>query len=136
MRVLGVEDAQFSRVRLCIQETAAPPIWRLVRFSKRRTRSLRRSQYHFSITAMRTELVTTLKRQATDILADLARDRAPILITQHGLPGAYLVDVQTYEQQQQRIAILEGIARGEMAVAEGRVLSHAKAKARMARWLK
>jgi prevent-host-death family protein len=85
---------------------------------------------------MRTELVTTLKRKATELLADLGRDRKPILITQHGLPSAYLVDVETYELQQQRMALLEGIARGEMAVAEGRVLSHAQAKARMARWLK
>jgi prevent-host-death family protein len=85
---------------------------------------------------MRTELVTTLKRKATELLSDLGRDRKPILITQHGLPSAYLVDVETYELQQQRMALLEGIARGEMAVAEGRVLSHAEAKTRMARWLK
>lgn len=85
---------------------------------------------------MRTELVTTLKRQATELLADIERDREPILITQHGLPSAYLVDVETYELQQERMSILEGIARGEMAVAEGRVVSHADAKARLARWLK
>jgi prevent-host-death family protein len=46
---------------------------------------------------MRTELVTTLKRKATELLSALERDREPILITQHGLPSAYLVDVQTYE---------------------------------------
>jgi len=85
---------------------------------------------------MRTELVTTLKRQATELLADIERDKTPILITQHGLPSAYLVDVETYELQQQRMTILEGIARGEMAVAEGRVIDHAVAKARLARWLK
>jgi prevent-host-death family protein len=85
---------------------------------------------------MRTELVTTLKRQATEILSDLERDKQPILITQHGLPGAYLVDVQSYELLQQRLAVLEGIARGEAALAEGRSLSHADAKTRLARWLK
>lgn len=82
---------------------------------------------------MRTELVTTLKRQATDLLADIERDREPILITRHGLPSAYLVDVVSYEMQQQRISILEGIARGEVAVAEGRVVSQAQAKARLSR---
>jgi len=85
---------------------------------------------------MRTELVTTLKRQATEILAELERDKRPILITQHGLPSAYLVDVQSYELLQQRMSVLEGVARGEMAVAEGRLVSHTQAKARMARWLK
>lgn len=33
------------------------------------------------------------------------------------------------------MAILEGIARGELAVAEGRALDHDQAKARLARWL-
>ena len=85
---------------------------------------------------MRTELVTTLKRQATELLSDLERDREPILITQHGLPSAYLVDVASFDLLQERMALLEGIARGEMAVAEGRTLTHAQAKTRMARWLK
>jgi prevent-host-death family protein len=85
---------------------------------------------------MRTELVTTLKRQATELLSDLERDKEPILITQHGLPSAYLVDVASFDLLQERMALLEGIARGEMAVAEGRTLTHAQAKSRMARWLK
>lgn len=85
---------------------------------------------------MRTELVTTLKRQATELLSDIERDREPILITQHGLPSAYLLDVETYELMEQRMAILEGIARGEQAVAEGRVASHAQAKKRLGRWLR
>jgi prevent-host-death family protein len=85
---------------------------------------------------MRTELVTTLKRQATELLTDLERSREPILITQHGLPSAYLVDVETYELMQQRMGVLEGIARGEQAVAEGRTASHDQAKTRLARWLK
>lgn len=85
---------------------------------------------------MRTELVTTLKRQATQLLDDLERDREPILITQHGLPSAYLVDVDTYEALQRRMGLLEGIARGEKAIEEGRTVSHAEAKKRMARWLK
>ncbi|HMM68584.1 MAG TPA: type II toxin-antitoxin system Phd/YefM family antitoxin [Dokdonella sp.] len=85
---------------------------------------------------MRTELVTTLKRQATELLSDIERDKKPILITQHGLPSAYLVDVETYELMQQRMTLLEGIARGEQAVAEGRVFTHAQARARLSRWLK
>jgi prevent-host-death family protein len=85
---------------------------------------------------MRTELVTTLKRQATELLAELARAREPILITEHGRPSAYLVDVESYELLQKRMKLLEGIARGEKAVEEGRIVSHGQAKQRMARWLK
>jgi prevent-host-death family protein len=85
---------------------------------------------------MRTELVTTLKRKATDLLAELERDREPILITQHGLPSAYLVDVETFEALQQRMHLLEGIARGEQAIEDGRTLTQDEAMQRMARWLK
>ena len=84
---------------------------------------------------MRTELVTTLKRKATEIISEVDRERVPVLITQHGRPAAYLVDVETYERLNQRLAILEGIARGERAIEQGRVVSHAEAKKRFSRWL-
>lgn len=57
---------------------------------------------------MRTKSVTTLEHQASELLSDL----------------------------QQRLVVLEGIAQGEMMAAEGRILTHAQAKERMARWLK
>jgi prevent-host-death family protein len=85
---------------------------------------------------MRIELVTTLKRRATKIIADLEAEGDPVLITQHGRPAAYLVDVDTYENTQRRLAIHEGVARGERAVEEGRVVGHSEAKKRMARWLR
>lgn len=85
---------------------------------------------------MRTELVTTLKRHATELLSDIERDKEPILITQHGLPSAYLVDVESFQLMQQRMAVLEGIARGEQAIAESRVVTHAQARKRLGRWLK
>ena len=84
---------------------------------------------------MRTELVTTLKRKATYVISQLASDQEPVLITQHGLPAAYLIDVKMYEGMQNRLTLLEGIARGEKAILEKRVLSHKEAKQRMARWL-
>lgn len=85
---------------------------------------------------MRIELVTTLKRKATELLAELGRDKKPILITQHGLPSAYLVDVESFERLQFRMNVLEGIARGERAIEEGRTLTHDEAKAKLSRWLK
>lgn len=84
---------------------------------------------------MKTELVTTLKRKATDIIESLRIEREPVLITQHGKPAAYLIDVDTFEATQKRLSILEGIAIGEQAVREGRVTSQADAKKRLSRWL-
>jgi prevent-host-death family protein len=85
---------------------------------------------------MRVELVTTLKRQATKILADLYTSKEPVLITEHGQPSAYLVDVDDYEYMQQRMAILEGLARGEQAIKNGNTFSNQEAKEKMSKWLK
>ncbi|NOZ68048.1 MAG: type II toxin-antitoxin system Phd/YefM family antitoxin [Deferribacteres bacterium] len=84
---------------------------------------------------MKTELVTTLKRQATKILAELHDTKEPILITEHGKPSAYLVDADTYEMMENRLKILEGIARGERAILENRVMKHSDAKKKMKKWL-
>ncbi len=85
---------------------------------------------------MKVELVTSLKRQATKILSELHKSKEPVLITEHGQPSAYLVDVDDYEMMQNRMSILEGIARGESAALEGRTFSNTQAKEKMSRWLK
>ena len=87
------------------------------------------------VSLMKTELVTNLKRKATDIISQVVEDKEPVLITQHGRPAVYLVDVSTYEVMETRLAILEGIARGEKAIEEGRVRSHDEAKSQLSRWL-
>lgn len=84
---------------------------------------------------MKTELVTTLKRQATRLLSELRESGESVLITEHGKPAAYLVDVESYEYMQQRLAILEGISRGERAIVEERTYSQAEARDKMKKWL-
>ena len=85
---------------------------------------------------MKTQLVAALKRRATQILAELDKDKTPVLITEHGRPSAYLVHVETFENLQNRLRTLEGIARGEKAIQEGRSSTHLQARKRMKRWLK
>jgi prevent-host-death family protein len=85
---------------------------------------------------MKTELVTTLKRRATEIIADLQIDGDPILITQHGKPAAYLVDVASYDELNRRLSVVEGIALGEQAIREGRLHTQVRAKRRLSKWLK
>ncbi len=84
---------------------------------------------------MKTELVTTLKRQATRLLAELKESGESILITEHGKPSAYLVNVELYEAMQNKMRILEGIARGERALLENRTYTESEAKQKMAKWL-
>jgi len=85
---------------------------------------------------MKIELVTTLKRQATKILAELHNSKEPVLITEHGKPSAYLIDVQDYEMMQNRMKILDGLSRGETAILENRIYTQVEAKDKMSKWLK
>jgi PHD/YefM family antitoxin component YafN of YafNO toxin-antitoxin module len=80
---------------------------------------------------MRTDPVTKLERLATERLPELEREGQPILITQNGMPRAYLVDVESYERLRQRVEILEGLVRSEAAPTKGRDTSHAEAGERV-----
>jgi len=62
--------------------------------------------------------------------------QAPVLRVQENGVSAYVVEAKAYEAMHKRLQLLEGLARGEKAIAEGRVVSHSRAKKRMARWLK
>lgn len=79
--------------------------------------------------------VTEVKRRATEVIAEVQRSRRPVLITEHGKAAAVLVDVQSYEALLGQLDVLEGIARGDRAFADGRIVSHADAKKRLSRWL-
>lgn len=85
---------------------------------------------------MKVELAIHLKRLATNILADFHESKEAVMITEHGQPSAYLVDVQDYEFMQRRLTLLEGLPNGERAILEGKTASHAQARERMQKWLK
>lgn len=84
---------------------------------------------------MKIELLSTLKGDTTRLLSDMRETGEPVLITDHGKPAAYLVDVESYEFMQQRMTILEGIARGERAILENRTFSQIEARDKMKKWL-
>jgi PHD/YefM family antitoxin component YafN of YafNO toxin-antitoxin module len=60
----------------------------------------------------------------------------PVLLTERGKPKAYLLEAKSFEAMQHRLSVLEGIALGEADVRKGRIVSHAEAGKRLARWLK
>ncbi|MCC6521593.1 MAG: type II toxin-antitoxin system Phd/YefM family antitoxin [Polyangiaceae bacterium] len=80
--------------------------------------------------------VTELKRHATEIIADLARNPGAVMVTEHGRSAAVLMDLATYESLVRRVEVLEGISRGERAFVEGRVVTHEQASQRLERWLR
>ncbi len=68
-------------------------------------------------------------------MKELHDTKETVLLIKHGRPSAYLMDAEAYEMVQERIEILEGIARGERDIMENRVLSHDDAKLKMRKWL-
>jgi predicted transcriptional regulator len=56
------------------------------------------------------------------------------LITEHGEPSAYLVGVDESEFQKRRMKILEGIAKGERDIQDGRTFTHAEAHGKLSKW--
>ena len=79
--------------------------------------------------------VTEIKRHATEIIDQLRNDRVPVLITEHGKEAAVMLDLATYNGMLHRLELLEVIAKGEQAITDGRIHSHAEVKSRMAkRW--
>lgn len=84
---------------------------------------------------MKIELLTTVKRNASRVIAEMRRSGEPTMVTEHGKPAAILVDPAEWEAMQTRLSILEGIARGERAVERGAVLDNDAARSRFAAWL-
>jgi prevent-host-death family protein len=79
--------------------------------------------------------IAEMKRHATRVIAEVRVHRRPVFITERGQSAAVLLDVKTYEGLLRRMTVLEGIARGERAFADGRVVAHREARKRLSRWL-
>ena len=58
-----------------------------------------------------------------------------VLVQENGV-AAYLIEAKLYRAMQKRLQLLEGLAHGEKAIVDGKVVSYSRAKTRMARWLK
>ena len=70
------------------------------------------------------------------MLKEVREEQEPILITEHGRPSAYLIDVESFEQEREKLKLFEGLARGEEAIRRGRTLNQKEAKERLSKWLK
>jgi prevent-host-death family protein len=65
--------------------------------------------------------ISYLKANAAEVLAQLAAQREPMLITQNGEARAVLQDVASYEETQETLALLKILALGTAEVAAGKV---------------
>lgn len=70
--------------------------------------------------------ISYLKANSADVLAQLAREREPLLITQNGEARAVLQDVASYEETQDTLALLKILALGQSDIDAGKVKSVAE----------
>ncbi len=75
--------------------------------------------------------ISYLKANAAEVLARLAEQREPLVITQNGEAKAVLQDVASFEETQQTLALLKVLALGQQDVDAGRVKSVADVVARL-----
>jgi prevent-host-death family protein len=64
--------------------------------------------------------ISYLKSHAAEIVTTLSQTREPLLITQNGEAKLVVMDVQSYEEQEQAIALLQLLAQGRREIEEGR----------------
>mgnify|MGYP003364963692 CR=1 FL=1 len=70
--------------------------------------------------------VSYLKKHTAKIVEEICETRQPMLITQHGIGKFVLIDVKSYEEQKETIALLKILALGNCEIEQGRYCSAAE----------
>lgn len=63
--------------------------------------------------------ISYIKANAAEVLDDLDKSREPIIITQNGEARAVLMDVRSWEQSQESLALLQILAIGKKQIERG-----------------
>lgn len=65
--------------------------------------------------------ISYLKAHASELVRALAKRREPLIITLNGEAKAVMQDIESYEQQQEMMALLKILALGNRQIEEGKV---------------
>lgn len=67
--------------------------------------------------------ISYLKTHAAEILKDVTDSRQPLLITENGEAKLVVMDVRSYEEQQETMALLKVLAMGNREIETGKFRS-------------
>ena len=73
-------------------------------------------------TSTQIQPISYLKANAAAVLRDLALHQNPVFITQNGKAAAVLQDIDSFERNQETMALLKILALGNAQVEQGKVL--------------
>jgi prevent-host-death family protein len=63
--------------------------------------------------------ISYLKSHAAEIIRDISETREPMLITQNGEAKLVVMDVRSYEEQEETLALLKLLAMGNREIEQG-----------------
>lgn len=63
--------------------------------------------------------ISYLKSHAAEIVKDLTQNREPMLITQNGEAKLVVMDIKSYEEQEETLALLKILALGNREIEQG-----------------
>lgn len=69
--------------------------------------------------------ISYLKSHAAEIIKDISQSREPMLITQNGEAKLVVMDVKSFEEQEETMALLKILALGQKEIEEGKFYSAA-----------
>lgn len=75
--------------------------------------------------------ISYLKSHAAEIVRDISESREPMLITQNGEAKLVVMDVRSYEEHQETLALLKLLALGNREIEEGKFRPAAEVFAEM-----
>jgi len=67
--------------------------------------------------------ISYLKSHAAEIIRDISERREPLLITQNGEAKLVVMDVRSYEEHQETLALLKILALGNREIEQGKFRS-------------
>jgi prevent-host-death family protein len=82
------------------------------------------------------EPVTSLKTETAKLILQAQKTGQPIVITQSGKPTAVLIDVETYQTQQNALMLLKILAQGDTEWRDGKCITQDKAEQKIGQILK
>jgi prevent-host-death family protein len=78
------------------------------------------------------EPVTKLKTSSRELILKAKASERPVIITQNGKATAVLQDIESFERQRDALLLLKFLARSDEELREGKGVTHAAAKKRIA----
>lgn len=67
--------------------------------------------------------ISYLKSHAAEIVKNISETREPLLVTQNGEAKLVVMDVRSYEEQQETLALLRILALGQREIEQGKFSS-------------